>query len=166
MPSRRFVLQAMGVTAAAATAFGHASMAEGSDAPQGDVTAPPWWLVAPLSVGTRIGREWRIADLAPIAQGATILSLVHRDQRTARVHICARSGQPRGLAHTGLFDLVLMDGGQGDHPTDESLGRVLKQVARHIGRNELMVDDEGLRAVVRLQSHPDREARYGPQALV
>ena len=156
----------MGVTAAAATALGHAP-ATGAQAPSSvDVTAPPWWLLAPLETGTRIGSEWRIAGLSPITQGATILSLVHRDQRTARVHICARRGQARGLAHTGLFDLVLMDGGQGDRPTDESLGRVLKQVARHIRHNELLVDDDGLRSVVRLQSHPDREARYGPQALV
>ena len=165
MPSRRFVLQALGVTAAAATALGPSS-ATAAELASADVTAPPWWLLAPLEAGTRIGREWRVADLSAIAQGATILSLAHRDGRTARVHICARRGQPRGLAHTGLFDLVLMDGGQGDLPTDESLGRVLKQVARRIRRNELLVDDEGLRSVVRLQSHPDREAQYGPQALV
>ena len=111
--------------------------------------------LAPLDIGASVGRGWHVADLAG-PRGATILSLAHRDGREARVHICARSGRARGLAHTALFDLVLMDGGQGDRPTEERLGRVLQQLARHIRRNELRVDDDGLRSVVQLQSHTDR----------
>ena len=165
MPTRRFVLQAMGVSAAAATSLGSSPAALASAA-VGATSGAPWWLLAPLGVGASVGRGWHVADLAPVARGATILSLAHRDGREARVHICARSGRARGLAHTALFDLVLMDGGQGDRPTDERLGRVLQQLARHIRRNELRVDDDGLRSVVQLQSHTDRATRYGPQTLI
>ena len=154
----------MGVSAAAATGLGASPAALAGVV--GSRAAAPWWLLAPLKAGTSVGGRWRLHGLEPVDRGATILSLVHRDGRQARVHICARRGSARGLAHTGLFDLVLMDGGQGDRPTDEELGRVLCQIARHIRRNELRVDEDGLRSVLGLQAHTDRAARYGPQTLL
>jgi hypothetical protein len=101
-----------------------------------------------------------------VEDGATILTLAQRDGEIARVHICARHGQARGLASTELFDLVLMDGGQGDRPTEESLARVLRQLARHIRRSEQTVGEDGLRMVTGLSTHGDRVARYGAEALV
>jgi len=90
------------------------------------------------------------------------LGLRHADGRHAQVHLCARDGRPRGLAHTALFDLVLMDGGQGDRPTDEGLGRALLTVASRVRSNELQTAD---RRVAGLLSHVERVERFGAATL-
>ena len=127
---------------------------------------PPWWLVAPLAEGQAVGPVWSLQALEVVRDGAAVLTLVSRDARQARVHICAHDGHPRGLVHTALFDLVLMDGGQGDRPTDESLGRVLMQLGRHIRRNELSSNDAQIGLVTGLLSHDERVALFGPEQLV
>jgi len=101
-----------------------------------------------------------------VEDGATILTLSQRDGRIARVHICARQGEARGLASTERFDLILMDGGQGDCRTEEDLARVLRQLARHMRRSERDVGEDGLRMVAGLSSPGDQVARYGAEALV
>jgi hypothetical protein len=160
----------MGATAAAS--LGGTGVAMARTAPGGASrlglagSDAPWWLLAPTRSGSSIGVGWQVEDLAPVEAGATILTLSHRSGRIARVHICARHGRARGLAHTGLFDLVLMDGGQGDQPTEEGLGRALQQLARQMRRNELAVDDSALVQVVDLEPHSARVARYGPETLV
>lgn len=169
MPSRRVVLQAFGVGAVASASLGASTVAAAASSSRDrlwSTEAAPWWLLGSLRAGSAVGRGWRIDDLTPVREGATILSLSHRDGRLARVHICARQGRPSGLAHTAMFDLVLMDGGQGDQQTDEALGRVLKQVARSVARAERTVDEQGLRTVLGLRTHSDRVARYGGEALV
>lgn len=82
----------------------------------------------------------------------------------ARVHLCHHQGDPKGLAHSDLIDLVLMDGGRGDRATDESLGRVLMGLAAHIRDNELSADGD-LGALARMQPHSDRVLDYGPENL-
>ena len=167
MPSRRDVLQALGVGAVASASLGAASVASaGSARSLWSADAPPWWLIDPLTAGTSLGRGWRVEELSAVQEGASVLTLSHRDGRIARVHICAREGRPQGVACTGLFDFVLMDGAQGDRPTEESLGRVLRQVARRARRAEQRVGEDELRMVVGLRSHPERVARYGAEALV
>jgi len=167
MPSRRVVLQAMGVGAIASASLGaSAARAAARSGRTWSSKEAPWWLLSPLSEGSPLGRGWQVGHLSPVQEGATILTLAHRDGRIARVHICARQGRARGLAHTGLFDLVLMDGRQGDQPTEESLGRVLRQVARVMRRAELSVGEDALRQVVGLRSHPDRVRMYGAEALI
>ena len=47
--------------------------------------------------------------MGAVQNGAAILELKHRSGQRARVHICTYEGQPKGLAHTALFDLILMD---------------------------------------------------------
>lgn len=165
MNSRRDILKgaSLGAAALALTAASqHRSIAAFA---RGEDDAAPWWLMAPLSAGSSIGGGWSLASLSPVAAGASILTLAHRDGRKTRVHLCAWSEAPRGVAHTALLDMVVMDGGQGDQPTEESLGRALRSLASRIRRNEL---DSGvnLSELARMQSHEERVARYGPESLV
>ena len=167
MATRRQLIQGLGIGMLAGTA---PTAALAKDAPRRRATwttdRPPWWLLAPLAAGSSVGRGWSLDALSPVRDGAAVLSLSHRDGRLARLHICAHDGRPRGLAHTALFDLVLMDGGQGDRPTDESLGRVLLTLAHHLRRNELRSDDQQVASVGGLLSHDQRVALYGPEQLV
>jgi hypothetical protein len=68
------------------------------------------------------------------------------------------------LAHSELFDLVLMDGGQGDRATAEDLGRVLLGLAERVRRNELRLDGD-LDALSRTLPHEERVLLYGPENL-
>jgi len=167
MGTRRQLLQGLGIGLIAGSAVtpGLGGAARSRQA-KWTSDSPPWWLIAPLTSGRSLGRGWRVDSLTKVHEGAAVLSLQHRDERTARVHICTHDGQPRGLAHSVLFDLVLMDGRQGKQSTEESLGRVLVQLARHIRRNELQSDDSHIASVKGLLTHDDRVILYGPEALV
>jgi len=124
----------------------------------------PWWLIAPLGPGISVGHGWTVRDLTPVDRGATVLALERRDGTRAHVHVCRRRGAARGLAHTQHLDLVLMNGGDGSLPSDETLGRVLLTIAKRIRRNERLATAE-LTALADLMSHDDRVRRFGGQAL-
>ena len=123
----------------------------------------PWWLIAPIGVGTVLGYGWYVRSLGAVERGASILTLRHSNGRTAKIHLCAHGGRPQGMASTGLIDLVLMDGGSGSFRTDEKLGRVVLGVAERIRRNETSNGD--LRPVARMMSHQDRMDQFGPETL-
>ncbi|GEM_PF-3228219 len=89
----------------------------------------PWTLLAPLQAGDALGLGWVLGDLEPVRRGAAVLVLDGPDGRSARVHLCRRGDVPVGVASTEEVDLVLMNGGDGDDPTVESLGRVLRSLA-------------------------------------
>ncbi len=126
----------------------------------------PWALLTPLSVGRPVGRGWTVTALSPVRTGASVLTLTHRDGRIERVHICARRDQATGIARTHLLDLVLMDGGDGAKQTDESLGRVIRSLAKRISRNELnTVDSTTLSDMSRMMTHKERMALFGPENL-
>jgi hypothetical protein len=163
MTTRRDVLKGMAVGAAAAavttdvvqTLPQRMGLAEGRT---------PWWLLAPAGKGASLARGWYIEDLSPVRQGASVLTVAHSSGHRARLHVCLHEGNPRGMAHTALLDLVLMDGGAGDKRTNEELGRVLLGLARRIADNEL--DENGdLWSVAFMTTHSERLANYGPQAL-
>ncbi|MCK6502842.1 hypothetical protein L6R53_05495 [Myxococcota bacterium] len=181
MDSRRKVLQQIGLgTAVATVVVGTAAVgsslppapggAEASDAgrssapPSPQAGAGPWWLLAPLTRGSHVGAGWFVAHLGAVERGASVLTLQHRDGAVGRVHLCHRRGSPRGVAHTELLDLVLMDGGQGDKPTDESLGRVVMGLAAHIRSNELSSQGD-LGELARMEPHDERLLAYGPESL-
>lgn len=124
----------------------------------------PWWLLAPLAAGATVGRGWRVDSLSGVVQGAAVLTLAHDDGRAARVHVCAHDGAPRGVAHTALFDLILMDGGDGKRQTDEDIGCVVLGLAKAVRENEL-AEDGDLGPLARLMTHPDRVATFGPDTL-
>lgn len=124
----------------------------------------PWWLLAPLKRGDHLGAGWFVAHLGAVDRGASVLTLQSRDGDLARVHLCQRSGEPRGLAHTEFLDFILMDGGQGDKQTPETLGRVLMGLASVVADNELRVDGD-LAQLGLLQPHGERVDAYGPETL-
>jgi hypothetical protein len=96
----------------------------------------PWELVAPLAAGTYVGCGWTVRSLSRVKRGAAALTLAHRSGERAELHVCRRSGLPRGIAHTGQLELFLMNGGDGQRPTAEGIGRAAKTVALRIARSE------------------------------
>ena len=96
-----------------------------------------------------------LEDLEPVRRGAAVLVLRGPEQ-TARVHICRRGRVPRGVAWTRELDLLLMNGGDGDAPTREGLGRVLR----------LLAADMRGPAPDGLLSHDERLALYADDAEV
>jgi hypothetical protein len=172
MTSRRDLLRSLGLGAAAVGAgFARpASAAERSAdlrafARAGDGRGAPWWLIHPVRAGSSIGKGWHLIDLGRVEKGASVLTLRHRDGREVAVHLCARRGAPRGLAHSALFDLVSMDGRNADAPTPEDLGRALMGLARRVQRNELGLESE-LADAGWMMSHAERVEAYGPAALL
>lgn len=125
----------------------------------------PWWLFAPIGLGTPLKYGWYVADLSKVERGAAVLTLAHASGKKARVHLCAHDGAPRGLTHTRLVDFVLMDGGSGSFRTDEKLGRVVLGLAERVRRNETRPDGD-LWPIARMMSHDDRMDAFGADSLV
>ena len=97
---------------------------------------PPWELVRPLAPGAKLGRGWYLAELSGVADGSCVLTLRNARGRTQRVHLCRNSGHPQGLVYTERLDLVVMNGGQGDLPTEEGLAQAVATVAHVLAANE------------------------------
>jgi hypothetical protein len=129
-----------------------------------DVSPAPWWLLAPLRAGAPLAMGWSLADLSGPHNGGLVLRLQHSNGAVGSVHLSARAPGARPLATTHLLDLRLMDGGDGDRPTDETLGRLVVGLAQHIARNELAAagDDPVLSALL---PHSERLIRHGTQGL-
>ena len=99
-----------------------------------------------------LGYGWQLISLSSVQNGAAVLKLrkVGLKVEEADVHICVYDGQPSGIAQTTLFDLLLMDGRNGNDPTPEQLGRVVLGIAQRIRRNELLeVDWKSVKQVQR-----------------
>ena len=171
MTSRRDVLRSMGIGAAAlatvTTNTAAAAVAPSMEAfvQPGQTASSPWWVIAPLRTGSRVGKGWSIAGLSEVRDGAAVIRLGHRDGREVGVHVCARSGRGQGIAQTALFDLVTMDGRDGDAATPEDMGRVIMSLARRIRANEAQLAGD-LRPFANMMSHSDRLALYGPERLL
>jgi hypothetical protein len=173
MQSRRDILKKLGAGAAAVTvvAGSSASFKEAQATSlrafaEGGSSEAPWPLLSPVRPGSSTGGGWIAQELSPVRNGASILTLSHHDGHTAEVHICARRGSATGVARTHLLDLVLMDGGQGAKPTDESLGRVLRTMAKRVAKNELAaMDSTTLDSMARMLTHNERLALYGPETM-
>jgi len=99
-------------------------------------TTPPWALVQPLRAGSAVAHGWRVADLSGVADGSCVLTLQNTRGRTQRVHVCRNDGRPQGLVYTERFDLVVMNGGQGDLPTEEGLAQAVAAVAHVLAAND------------------------------
>jgi len=146
--TRRSAIKQIAAAAAAGSAVAtlDARVAEALEQPEAAVPVPheaaeqeeaapaPWALIAPLEAGSTIG-AWTLLDMLPVQHGATVLVLEGPKREIGRVHLCARGERPRGLAHTTHFDLVLMNGGDGGTPSQESLARVLAVVASRVELN-------------------------------
>jgi hypothetical protein len=96
----------------------------------------PWELLHPLTVGSVVTGDWRVADFAGAVDGSCVLTLRNSASREHRIHLCRNDGQPQGMAHTAGFDLVIMNGGAGDLPTEEGLAQAVAAIGRVVESNE------------------------------
>lgn len=159
MTTRRDALKQIGAAAVATSALAQTSSASAALASStvAPPAAPPWALLAPLAEGSELG-GWSLGELMPVRDGATVLVL-HRGAEEARVHLCARRGEPAGLAHTDRFDLLLMNGGSGSTRSREDLGRVVLTLAERVSANsdEALAQHPELRALL---THSERVAAF------
>ena len=122
---------------------------------QPPASAPaPWALVRPLALGSVVAHGWRVADLTGVIDGSCVLTLQNQRGRAHRVHLCRNDGRPQGLVHTERLDLVVMNGGQGDLPTEEGLAQAVAEVAHILAANESGRQQEPV--VVALLAHAER----------
>lgn len=143
-----------------AEAFGPAAPSVESAAEVGarEPQAPaPWALVAPLQAGAEVAHGWTLADLTPVQDGSAVVTLQNGRGHTQRIHLCANDGTPQGLVFTRRVDLVVMNQGYGELPTDEPLGQAVAAVAHAIAANEGRVADE---VFATLLPHRERVERF------
>ena len=119
---------------------------------------PPWELLYPLAAGASVGDGWRLADLGGVADGSCVLTLKNERGRTHRVHICRNDGSPMGVVYARQFDLLVMNGGQGDLPTDEGLAQAVAEVAHVLAANE--GDSQHRTTVAALLPQAERVTRF------
>ena len=81
-------------------------------------------------------RGWHVAGLTGVVNGSCVLTLENERGRAHRVHLCRNDGRPHGLVYTKRVDLVVMNGGQGDLPTEEGLAQAVAEVAHVLAANE------------------------------
>ena len=107
------------------------------EGPAATLNAPaPWELVHPLTMGSVVANGWRVAGLTGVVDGSCVLTLQNERGRSHRVHVCSNDGRPQGLVYTKRFDLVVMNGGEGDLPTDESFAQAVAELAHVLASNE------------------------------
>jgi hypothetical protein len=97
---------------------------------------PPWELLQPLTKGSVVAHGWRVAEVSAVVDGSFVLTLENRRGRSHRVHVCRNEGRPQGLVYTKQLDLVVMNGGKGDLPTEEGLAQAVAEVAHVLAANE------------------------------
>ena len=123
------------------------------------LSAPaPWELLRPLTMGSMVAHGWRVAGLTGAVDGSCVVTLQNARGRAHRVHICSNEGRPTGLIYTKRFDLVVMNGGQGDLPTEEGFAQAVAEVAHVLAANE-----HGHRqatVVAQLLPHAERVRRF------
>ena len=126
---------------------------------------PPWDLLRPLVAGAVVAHGWRLVDLSPVRDGSCVVTLQNERERSHRVHLCRNDGTPQGLVYTRRVDLVVMNGGQGDLPTEEGLAQAVAALAHVVAANEPTTPD---RVFADLLPHNERLQRFaaaeGPAA--
>jgi hypothetical protein len=105
--------------------------------PPTTLSAPaPWELLRPLAMGSAVAHGWHVAGLTGAVDGSCVLTLENERGRAHRVHLCRNNGHPQGLVYTKHVDLVVMNGGVGDLPTEEGLAQAVAEVAHVLAANE------------------------------
>ena len=122
----------------------------------GEAAPAPWALVAPLSAGAEVAHGWRLVDLTPVRDGSAAVTLANPRGRTHRIHLCRNDGHPQGLVYTRHVDLLVMNQGYGELPTEEHFGQAVAALAHAIAANE----GTAAGIVAALEPHAARVARY------
>jgi hypothetical protein len=118
---------------------------------------PPWELVSPFAAGAVLAHGWRLVDLSPVRDGACVVTLENERGRAARVHVCHNDGTPQGIVYTRRVDLVVMNGGQGDLPTEEGLAQAVATLAHRVAANEATMSESFFAALL---PHAARVQRF------
>ena len=121
---------------------------------------PPWDLVSPLVAGSMVAHGWRLVALGPVEDGSCVVTLQNRRGRSHRVHLCRNDGNPQGIVYTRRVDLVVMNEGYGDLPTEERLAQAVAKLAHVIAANEATARDR----VAELLPHAERLRRFAAAA--
>jgi hypothetical protein len=121
------------------------------------VVPPPWALVRPFVAGAVLAHGWRLGDLTAVEDGACVVTLENEVGRTRRVHLCRNDGAPQGLIYTRTVDLVVMNEGKGDLPTEEPLAQAVAELAHAVAANEATMPAETL---AELLPHAERVRRF------
>lgn len=101
------------------------------------LSAPvPWDLVRPLALGSTVANGWHLAAMSGAVDGSCVVTLENARGRAHRVHLCRNDGRPQGLVYTKRFDLIVMNEGEGDLPTEESLAQAVAELAHVLAANE------------------------------
>lgn len=107
----------------------------------GNSAPAPWELVAPFGAGAVVAHDWQLVDLTPVRDGSAVVTLQNERGRAYRVHLCRNDGSPQGLVYTRRVDLVVMNQGYGELPTEEHLGQAVAALAHAVAANEATVAD-------------------------
>ena len=158
-----------GVASARAVPAATNDPADGRDArnavlPPADSVAsspPPWELLSPLGAGSVVGHGWRLVGLGPVQHGSCVVTLQNARGRSHRVHLCRNDGNPQGIIYTRRVDLVVMNEGYRDLPTEERLAQAVAALAHVIAANEATVPD---RCLAELLPHAERLRRFAAAA--
>ncbi len=142
---------------AAAPPEENSSVEATNDVPCAPAEPAPWELLQPLALGAVVANGWRLADLSGPAGGAWVLTLQNERGRVQRIHLCRNAGKPQGLVYTSRFDLVVMNGGQGDLGTEENLAQAVAALAHVIAANE---DAGNHRVAASLLPHAERLRQF------
>jgi len=113
-------------------------------------------------LGSTVAHGWSVAELSGAADGSCVLTLQNERGRTHRIHLCRNNGRPQGLVYTRRFDLVVMNGGAGDRPTEEGFAQAVAEVAHVVAANERHPRHAAV--VAALMPHADRLERFGSAA--
>jgi hypothetical protein len=114
--------------------------------------------VSPLAAGSVVAHGWRLAELSAVRNGSCVATLQNGRGRTHRVHVCRQDGRPQGLVYTRRLDLVVMNGGQGDLPTEEGLAQAVAALAHVVAANEAGMPRQFF---ADLMPHAERLRRFG-----
>jgi hypothetical protein len=115
-------------------------------------------LLRPLALGAVVAHGWSLADLSAPADGACVLTLQNQRGRAQRVHVCRNDGRPQGLVYTSRFDLVVMNGGQGDLGTEENMAQALAAISHVLAANE--ADSKNRPVIAALKPHTERLQQF------
>jgi len=118
---------------------------------------PPWELVRPYAAGALVSHGWRLTALSSVQDGSCVATLESASGRAYRVHLCRNDGSPQGLVYTRRVDLVVMNLGRGDLPTEEGLAQAVAALAHAVAANEAWVPAAVL---AELLPHAERVQRF------
>jgi hypothetical protein len=117
----------------------------------------PWALVAPFVAGSEVAHGWSLVDLSPVRDGSAVATLQNPRGRSHRIHLCGNDGAPQGIIYTRRVDLVVMNQGYGDLPTEEHFGQAVAALSHAIAANEATVANDVFAALL---PHAERVQRF------